>query len=271
MASDVTILEDKEAEVYHAIACKALPDYKVGGFGILFTGPQDPDLSGEYFTKATDFDLDGRSHLRVLYAHGKNPMVGTRQLTRAFFEVRDQGIYFTAKLDPNDAFQVKMYDMAQQGKLGFSSGSAGHVAVRIPKDGATRFWPGRGETGPVREIKSWPLIELSLTPTPQEPRARVMALKSLTPNDCALPGFITSSERDELEQQAAAQYERFEQLSQKIDATLAESLGLEIKTRADDYALENGLRTPEQLALDIYMQTLQWQHEAVMAEFGATA
>lgn len=230
------ITTDTEHLTYYGDAVKAMPNYMVGGFGVLFTGPGDPDLQREYFTPRTDFDLEDRKSVRVLYRHGVTPEIGPRQLTRATFEVHDKGIFFKAKLDEKEPFQAKLYEKVQEGKIGFSTGSASHVVTRTDADQQAK------------EITSWPLIEVSLTPMPVEPRARVVTLKSLMLD----------------ETRGEDQWLRFQEI-------VAESLGAEIDSQSSAYrsAVEKARGSYEQQALDIYMQTLMWEHEQRMRELAA--
>jgi hypothetical protein len=61
-----------------------------------------------------------------------------------------------------DEYAKMIYDMAKQGKIGFSSGSASHMVEREMM-------------GKAYEIKRWALAEASLTPTPAESRNMVEA------------------------------------------------------------------------------------------------
>jgi hypothetical protein len=154
---------------YDGGAVKALGDTGlVGGFGVLFTDESSPDLQGEFFRPPpeTDYDLDDRRSLRVLVCHGLDQAIGAKQLSRATFEIQAKGIWFQSQLDRNDPFQNQIYELVTQAKLGFSSGSAGHLVRRVP-------------VGKAMKIISWPITELSVTPRPVETRARVLALKSV--------------------------------------------------------------------------------------------
>jgi len=66
-----------------------------------------------------------------------------------------------------DEYEKFIYQMAEKGKLGWSSGTAGHLVEEERKGNAV--W-----------IKSWPLgLDASLTPTPAEPRNTAQPLKSI--------------------------------------------------------------------------------------------
>ncbi len=61
-------------------------------------------------------------------------------------------------------------DAGLAGQLGWSSGTAAHLVERE-------------EAGEAWKIKMWPLgLDASLTPTPAEPRNKVIPLKSLSDN-----------------------------------------------------------------------------------------
>lgn len=150
-------------------AVKALGNGKVGGYLVRFTTHRDPDLEGEFFTKETDFgDADGAP---VYYQHGMDYKLGKRRIGRASHKMDDFGIWAEAQLDMRDEYEKFLLDLADKGKLGWSSGTAGHLVEREPKGKAT--W-----------IKSWPLgLDDTLTPTPAEPRNAAIPLKSWQPSE----------------------------------------------------------------------------------------
>ena len=69
----------------------------------------------------------------------------------------DFGLWYEAQLDMADEYAKMIYDLAQKGKLGFSSGAASHMV-------------DREKVGKSFEIKRWNLAEASLTPQPAESR-----------------------------------------------------------------------------------------------------
>jgi phage head maturation protease len=150
-------------------AVKSLGSGRIGGYLVQFTGPNDPDLVGEYFTPETDFWLDGETTKRVIYHHGFDKKLGIRQLGRAALKIDDVGVWVEAQLDLRDEYERKVEAMAKAGKLGWSSGSATHL-YKTERVGAAK------------RITSWPIVEATLTPTPAEFRAKVVALKSLKSN-----------------------------------------------------------------------------------------
>lgn len=155
-------------------AVKAKGEGKVGGYLVLFGSEEEKDLSGEFFTKSTDFDTDFPGRATPYYHHGLDPEVGVRKLseTKAEIGVDDVGVWIDAQLNMRDKYAAAVYKMADEEKLGWSSGTAPHLV----------------ETKESGEILHWPLgLDASLTPTPCDSRNLVSTkscirpLKSLAP------------------------------------------------------------------------------------------
>jgi len=137
--------------------------FRVGGYGVVFGGE---DLEGETFSKDTDFWLDRLTRTPpVLYQHGKDAKAQKSVIGAATVEDPDDiGLWVEAQIDLANKYAAAIRELAQKGVLGWSSGTAGHLAER---DG--------------KVIKSWPIVEMSLTPTPAEPRTLgVSEIRSLT-------------------------------------------------------------------------------------------
>jgi hypothetical protein len=143
-------------------ALKAYNDGRVGGYLVVFTGPNDRDSYGEYFTRDTDYGLNWYQNQPVLYHHGQNDEMVTPIGIIDSLKVDDHGLYAEAQLDINHEdptirdYARTAYGQVTSGKLFWSSGSATHL-VRITEDGC---------------ILQWPVIEGSLTPKPAEERGR---------------------------------------------------------------------------------------------------
>jgi len=227
-------------------AIKALGDQgTIGGYGILFSGPDAPDLQNEFFTKQTDYDLEGRSSLRLLYAHGLDQTVGPRQLGRAGFEFKEKGIWFESVLDRSDAVQAQVYDLVRQNRFGFSSGSVSHLVRTKP-------------VGRASEILAWPLSEISVTPRPVEPRARVMALKSFAAEEFELAHLVNP-----LQKRIDAAVEKFEALQRQSMAGWA----VEQTARAEGYAAERAREiNAEQEGARLNAQIVSAQAEQIIRE-----
>lgn len=146
-------------------AVKALDDSgKIGGYLIVWGSPDQRDLSswpnkdgskGEYFTKATELNLDWFEQRPALYHHGldkdtKTTLIGTIDSIK----MDDIGLWATAQINKRNRYAKAVEQLVKDGKLSWSSGTLPHLAER-------------GMDG---QIKRWPLIEGSLTPTPAEPR-----------------------------------------------------------------------------------------------------
>lgn len=144
---------------------KALDDGKVGGYLVRFSTDSDPDLERDFFNKSTDFGEITLS--AVYYHHGLDKQLKRRKLGKGTLTIDDVGVWIEAQLEMRDEYEKAVYELAQAGKLGWSSGTAAHLVER--EQVGKSWW-----------IKAWPLgLDASLTPTPAEPRTRAVPLKSL--------------------------------------------------------------------------------------------
>ena len=134
---------------------KALGEGKVGGYLVRFTNAANPDLAGDYFTKDTDLDVQTGDPITIYYNHGFDPVLKTRKLGKGAVSVQELGVWVEAQLQMRDEYEQAIYQMAERGRLGWSSGTLSYLVEREPK-GGNIYW-----------IKSWPLgKDASLTPTP---------------------------------------------------------------------------------------------------------
>jgi hypothetical protein len=149
-------------------AVKSLGDGKIGGYLVRFSTEKDPDLSGEFFTAKTYFGPRNGDGADMLFHHGIPLKSGLEGLADYLFKPikakKDEiGIWVEAVLDKANEYEKAVLELVASGKLGWSSGTAKHL-IRM------------GEGG---EIKRWPIVEASLTPTPAEPRNGATAVKTL--------------------------------------------------------------------------------------------
>lgn len=133
------------------VALRSLTDEHaiVGGYGIVW---DSVDLYGERFTRSTGLGtfLD-TGQVPVYYDHTlEKPQHPLGRVIKTV--VDDYGLWVEAQLERHEAYVEQIISLIQQKKLGWSSGSSGHL-VRV-------------EQG---VIKHWPVAEFSLTPTPAEP------------------------------------------------------------------------------------------------------
>jgi len=157
--------EDKSL-VFYGDEVKALGDGKVAGYLVRFSGESDPDLESDYFTKDTEYGVIDGSTLPIFYQHGMDEKLGVKSIGRGKIKADDIGLWIEAQLNMRSEYEKALYELAKSGKLGWSSGAAGHLVERE-------------EIGKSWMIKSWPIAEASLTPTPAEPRNNVLPIKSL--------------------------------------------------------------------------------------------
>jgi HK97 family phage major capsid protein len=137
---------------------------RVGGYLVVWGDSKTRDLQGEYFTQETDFALDWYEARPVLYHHGLNGDLKAAVIGRIeHLSIDETGIWAEAQLDLHQRYIRAVQRLVDKGILHWSSGSLAHL-VEIGSNG---------------EIKRWPLVEGSLTPTPAEPRRTdVQTIKS---------------------------------------------------------------------------------------------
>jgi HK97 family phage major capsid protein len=147
----------------------------VAGYGVIFGGA---DLEGESFTPDTDYMLDLAPTKLVFYDHTLGDVKHVIGKTLSM-EADENGLWVEAELNRHAAYVDYVLQLVEKGALGWSSGSVGHLTRR---DGKT--------------IKTWPIVEMSLTPTPAEPRTLgVELIKSLSATDPAFAMLLPEAGR----------------------------------------------------------------------------
>ena len=131
------------------------PTGRIGGYLLVWGKPARRDLQGEYFTPQTDVGLDWYDQRPVLYHHGldgalKAAVIGLMDTLRP----DEIGLWAEAQLDLHKRYVRTVQRLIDQGILSWSSGSLPHLV----------------EVAATGQIKRWPIVEGSLTPTPAEPR-----------------------------------------------------------------------------------------------------
>jgi len=182
--------ESSDTLAYQGGAVKALGGGKVGGYLIMFSGADDPDLQGDYFTKATDLFIDSGDQRPILYRHGVHPVIKSRKLGKAKLTIDEVGVFVEGELELRDKYEKAIYGLAEKGKLGWSSGSMSHLVTKNPN-------------GKSFEITSWPIGEASLTPAPVEGRTTAMPLKEIVIDDDELDfdAVVKEVEQDQYDEQ----------------------------------------------------------------------
>ena len=158
--------QENDLEIFFGSEIKDFGSGKIGGYAALFTTAEDPDLQGEYFTSNTNFNLDINDNFPIYYSHGLNEEVKDKRFGKCKLIKKDAGLWAEAQLQLADEYDRQVYELVKKGKLKYSTGSAANLIQRVSVKGS-------------REITSWPIVELSLTPTPVEPRTSAFSIKSI--------------------------------------------------------------------------------------------
>jgi hypothetical protein len=141
----------------------------VGAYAIRFSGPDQKDLTGEYFTAKTYLGSHKGDGADVLFNHGFAPSNAFGEICSKVFAaakatIDEVGVFVQHTLDLADEYEAAIAKLVELGKLKWSSGTASHLAKK-------------SATG---EIQRWPIAEFSYTPTPAEPRLPAISpLKSV--------------------------------------------------------------------------------------------
>ena len=153
---------------------KAIGDNRFQGYLVRFSSPSDPDLTGDFFTKSTDFGFSGRLEKTPVYFHHRQPLSGPdgrevvikSRIGDADLTIDEIGVFVDAVTYNRKQYEQEIAKMGKAGLLGWSSGTAPHVV-------------DRRRVGKAYEITAWPLgLDASMTPTPAEPRNGVVTLKA---------------------------------------------------------------------------------------------
>lgn len=188
------------------VSIKALTDTTaiVAGYGVVFGGK---DLYGETFSADTDFVLDLVPSKPVLYDHGMSAL--KHWIGKVLkVEADELGLWVEAELNRNADYVAQVLELIGKGALGWSSGTAGHMAQR---EGSV--------------IKTWPILEWSLTPTPAEPRTLgVEMIKTLIESDASFEALLpqgdattSSASASEVTESAVIEPNELGNLPEEID------------------------------------------------------
>lgn len=130
---------------------------------------QSLDLDGDRFLKDTDYGFKPGETIKtpIYYDHGFDSTVGLKQVGIGEISFQDDSIWIEAQLQLREDYEKDILKLAQQNKLGWSSGTATHLTKSVMQDGV-KTW-----------IK-WPLgLDASITPIPANPNNNVILVKSL--------------------------------------------------------------------------------------------
>jgi len=180
----------------------------VAGYGVVFGGV---DLEGETFTADTDYQLELVPTKPVFYDHTHNDAIGTKRLgTVKAITADDAGLFVEAELAKSADYVAEVLALVEKGVLGFSSGSIAHLARR---EGAI--------------IKSWPVVEFSLTATPAEPRTLgIERIKSLLSDYPALADLLEPDAANDAAEPAQGNAEKSTKPEEVIEMTQEQNVDL---------------------------------------------
>lgn len=140
----------------------------VKGYLVRFGNPEATDLEGDFFTQGTDFGFPAAKGVRVplnlYYHHGMDSKIGRKAIGTGYIKADDIGLWYEAQIDMADEYARAIAKLAKEGKMGYSSGAAGHLVER------------KAAQGDAMEITRWPIAEASITPTPAEWRNTVKSI-----------------------------------------------------------------------------------------------
>ncbi len=172
MGAMPNMLSLNDALVFQGTEVKALGDGLVGGYLVRYGDEKKTDLTGDFFTDKTNFGDAAESI--VFYNHGLDPTLGKKQFkNKAALGTDKIGKWIKHQLDLRDEYEKATYGLAEQKKLGWSSGTVGHIVERE-------------RVGSAMWIKTWLLgLDASYTPTPAERLNEAIPLKAFVDS---LPG-----------------------------------------------------------------------------------
>jgi len=127
----------------------------IGGYGVVWGDPANKDLVGDYFTPQSDLALDWYPERPLLYQHGLDNRLQTETIGKVIKMTPDEvGVWVEAQLDLRKKWSSVVKRLVANGVLNYSSGSV-------------ERWAKKSNDG---KIERWPIVEMTLTPMPAEPR-----------------------------------------------------------------------------------------------------
>lgn len=184
----------------------SIEDNVIKGYAVVF---DSVDLQGEKFTKNTFLGVENDSKTILMYNHGLDETLKRVPIGNTIkYEFDDYGLKFEAELkalnpnlwkelqiEDNQKYLEAIKDMIKGGFLGVSTGAVGHSVIKSNK-----------------EIKQWLIGELSLTPTPAEPKTFIKSETNEIVENELKAGRVLSQKN----------YERIKLIKAEIDNMLNE-------------------------------------------------
>jgi HK97 family phage major capsid protein len=129
----------------------------VVGWGMKFTGMDDPDFYNTYFSTLTELLADYYKDAPLWYEHGLDPDYGWKPIgRRSRVEIYGFGVWAEHTLFPDHPLFARTLREIQSGKLSYSSDSLVHYVEQ-------------GLNQVTGEVRVWPLAGWALTQRPAEP------------------------------------------------------------------------------------------------------
>jgi len=213
--------EGEEKTIYEAkhITVKQLADGRIvaRGYAIVW---DSTDLEGERFARDVDLgeQLLGMKTYPLLYEHGMNEVIGAEVIGRVVKTERDDiGLLIEAELERHARYLELVRALAERNALGLSTGAVAHLVRR---------------EGNV--IKTWPVVEVSLTPTPAEPKTLGVALaREIAQKSGASPEAFARVAEDEGANADEQQTDAQQTQQERSETTMIATQTHEIKTFGD--------------------------------------
>jgi len=142
----------------HTIPVKALGGNRIGHYAVIWGTAEAKDLTEEYFSDKTE-ELTGifaeMKALPLLYHHAQDGVLKTSVVGRVDLMQPDEvGLWYEAQMTMAGKYKDAIRDLIGKQFLGTSTGTL----------------PGARKVAADGHIERWPIVEVSLTPTPAEPR-----------------------------------------------------------------------------------------------------
>lgn len=152
-------------------------DVKLAGYLVRFGDATKTDLTGDYYTKDTDFGnaekSDGWFNHRMPVMYKGKRVTYPSQLPDVTLTKDEIGVFAEIVLGARNEYEKMIAELGLAKALGWSSGTAPHLV-------------DRKQVGNAFEITRWKLgLDASLTPTPAEFRNAVLPIKSFITSDTA--------------------------------------------------------------------------------------
>ena len=94
--------QEKDALRFDGAPVKHIGGGKIEGYLIMFSGPDDPDLVGDFFTTETNFG--NQKSTPIYYDHGMDSQIGLDEIGQGTWRVDAKGVWLEAQLDKRQAY-----------------------------------------------------------------------------------------------------------------------------------------------------------------------